>query len=152
MRGVIKAMKEATDRGTFKFVRAPADNSIFLKSGTLASTIAYGEKQEALVLHQKGETHKYRDVIIRAWGTGEPDPIKINDAFFNLSLRAMDSENMVQTVLHELSHHAANTADETFAGVELYGAPGVWFAIKSGVAHNNAENYGFFVASLRLHN
>lgn len=67
-------------------------------------------------------------------------------------IREMDTQNQISGLLHEISHHAANTNDETFCGIELYGWPGIRTAIFTGVAHNNAENDGFFIASLRLFN
>jgi hypothetical protein len=75
--------------------------------------------------------------------------IEVMPKFFNLPFKAKDRQTQVETLIHELSHHAANTEDETVLGITCYEAIGVKMAKWAGKAANNAENHGFFIASFQ---
>ena len=69
--------------------------------------------------------------------------------FFSLPFKAKDQDTQVQTLIHELSHHAANTDDEEVNGETCYGLSGVRAARQAGKGANNADNIGYFVASFQ---
>lgn len=75
--------------------------------------------------------------------------IEIMPAFFELPYRGKDQDTQVETLIHEMSHHAANTDDEKVLGVTCYGLMGVKAARLAGKASNNAENYGYFLSSFQ---
>jgi hypothetical protein len=69
-------------------------------------------------------------------------PISITDDFFK-----QKEDSHIRTILHELSHHAANTRDEeNFLGIPLYGPLTTWAKL-NGKADNNADNYAYFLES-----
>jgi hypothetical protein len=82
-----------------------------------------------------------------AYGTAKSGamPMTIGPGFFTNPAYALDAQCHVESFLHELSHHAAGTIDDTNGG-ECYGLAGVNRLKGLGPARavRNAENVGFF--------
>ena len=73
-------------------------------------------------------------------------PMRLGPNFFIMPERDLFEQSRVETFLHELSHHAAGTIDDSKGG-ECYGFEGVNRLKGLGAqrAIYNAENIGFFL-------
>jgi hypothetical protein len=73
-------------------------------------------------------------------------PMRLGPNFFTMPERDMFGQSRIETFLHELSHHAAGTIDDSNGG-ECYGLEGVNRLKGLGPkrAVRNAENVGFFL-------
>lgn len=73
-------------------------------------------------------------------------PMRLGPNFFAMPERDMFGQSRIETFLHELSHHAAGTIDDSNGG-ECYGLDGVNRLKGLGPerAVRNAENVGFFL-------
>jgi hypothetical protein len=86
---------------------------------------------------------------IESWETTQINTggsrMTIGPSCFTNPMWAQDAQCVIETLLHELSHHAAGTVDDTSGG-ECYGIAGVnrLKAQGSDRAVRNAENVGFF--------
>lgn len=74
-------------------------------------------------------------------------PMRLGPNFFTMPERDMFEQSRVETFLHELSHHAVGTVDDSNGG-ECYGLVGVNRLKGLGAqrAVHNAENVGFFIS------
>ncbi len=75
----------------------------------------------------------------------------LGPAVFKMPFAEAGVQSQVETFLHELSHHAAMTVDDTVGG-ECYGKTGVLRLKALGPARSvyNAENVGFFLVEYAL--
>ena len=78
-------------------------------------------------------------------GNGDMMPMRLGDNFFSMDYISLSGQSQVETFLHELSHHAAGTIDDTNGG-PCYEMVGIRRLKGLGPtrAVRNAENVGFF--------
>jgi hypothetical protein len=74
-------------------------------------------------------------------------PMRLGNNFFAMPFVSLSEQSQTETFLHELSHHAAGTIDDSNGG-ECYTMTGVNRLKGLGPvrAVRNAENVGFFCA------
>ena len=147
---VLNSMMIAIRAGSYDLLMGKDEGGTLGLANTKGSAIGGYAKREG-----RGGVTKfdrpYVDVALTGNKPGrqkERMNITVTPLFFTLPFRAKDKDSQVETLVHELSHHAANTNDEKVLGITCYGMLGVKAARFAGKAANNAENYGYFVESL----
>lgn len=148
---VVESMSDAISNQTYRFKKGPR-KSFFNQEG--GSTTVYGESTTALIYSDADHPnmsyiqHVKMRIAQRTGAKGNKATlsIKLGDDFFNEPWFGDGNDERIKIILHELSHHAANTQDETMGTIELYG-PLHKLAKVSGQADNNAENYAYFLSA-----
>jgi hypothetical protein len=144
---VLNSMVIAVRQGTYDLRMATASG------GTLASAETMGSAKGGYSKSKVGGKNVYHKPYIaksqKEAKNGTKNMIDIMPSFFTLPFKGKDEDTQVETIVHELSHHAANTNDESVSGVDCYSYNGVQAAVRAGKATNNAENYGYFICSFQ---
>lgn len=142
---ILNSMILAIRQGTYDIHMVGATGS------TLASAETLGDAKHGYALDKSDKTY-HVPYVAKAQDSAKANDkliLKIRPSFFGLPFKAKDVDTQVETLIHELSHHAANTDDEVVNGKTCYGLSGVRSAKQAGKGANNADNIGYFVASFQ---
>jgi hypothetical protein len=145
---VLNSMVLAVRQGTYDLVMAGASGSTLAAAETIGSAMggrAKGKGTDGSTVYHVPYIKTSQDEAAK----GTKNLVSIMPSFFTLPYKGKDMDTQVETIIHELSHHAANTDDEEVNGKDCYGYEGVKRAVRAGKAINNAENYGYFICSFQ---
>jgi hypothetical protein len=127
--------------------------NMFMRIATVSFSVeynaAFGAHTNADMLSFSGASPDAVTNLVDEYrsGAGVADmmPMRLGDRFFAMPFKSLTEQSQVETFLHELSHHAAGTLDDTNGG-ECYGTVGVNRLKGLGPlrAVRNAENVGWF--------